>query len=49
MEHQIDKAEFLNENLLPDTNITIGKNGFLIAEFSVIAQDTTKYFNGYYY
>jgi len=49
MEQQFEQVEFLNPNLSPDKTITIGDNGFLLGEYGTIEQDTTRYFNGYYY
>jgi hypothetical protein len=46
-EKQFDKAVFLNDSLLPDTNIKFNSTKFLTAEFGYVEQDTAKYFSYY--
>jgi hypothetical protein len=48
-EKQFDSVDFLNHLLQIDTTIVFNKKPFLTAEFGTIEQDTTKYFDGYYY
>jgi hypothetical protein len=48
-ENQFDRVEFLNNQLQPDTTITIFNRTFLTAEFGTIEQSPPKKFNGYDY
>ena len=49
IDRQFDKVEFLNRNLLPYTSAMSGFKSFLTAEFGIIQQDTSKYFDADFY
>jgi hypothetical protein len=42
---QLEKIKFLNDSLIEDSTISFVSNKFLIAEYGIIAQDTTKHFS----
>ncbi|MBE9466688.1 MAG: hypothetical protein IMY72_00005 [Bacteroidetes bacterium] len=46
---QFDKVVFLNDNLLSDNISTFDNRNFFTAEFGIIEQDTSKYYESYYY
>ena len=48
-EKEFDKVVFLNDKLMPDSNIKFENKSFFVAEFGMLQQDTARHFSHYSY